>query len=113
MKQRYAYLLNIYQNRGVYNEEFGNSFYSGDQEVGDEVEVMEEQEDDDEEEVMDITKDEKEKEIVETNSETAKEELNGNVESGAELGVEADGDEEEVDDSLLDTPDSEPDEEDM
>lgn len=113
VKQRYAYLLNIYQNRGVYNEEFGNSFYSGDQEVGDEVEVMEEQEYDDEEEVMDITKDEEEKEIVETNSETAKEELNGNVESGAELGVEADGDEEEVDDSLLDTPDSEPDEEDM
>merc|ERR1712156_807354 len=60
VKQRYAYVLNVYQNRGVYNEEFGDSLYSGDQEVGDEVEIVEEQdsEEDEEEEVMDITKDE-------------------------------------------------------
>jgi len=118
VKQRYAYLLNVYQNRGVYNEEFGSSFYSGDQEVGEEVEVMEEQDDDneEEEEVMDITKDEDEKEDVEMIKES-KEQSNGNAENGTELGVEADeeagNNDEEVDDALLDTPDSEPGEEDM
>ena len=39
MKQRYAYLLNVYQNRGGYDGEFGSGFYSGDQEVGGEVEL--------------------------------------------------------------------------
>ena len=118
VKQRYAYLLNVYQNRGVYNEEFGSCFYSGDQEIGEEIEVMEEQDDGDseEEEVMDITKDEEEKEDAEVNLEDvkeAKEESNGNAENGAELGEEAEEDDDEVDDALLDTPDSEPGEEDM
>ena len=65
---------------------------------------------------MDITKDEDEKEDVEMIKES-KEQSNGNAENGTELGVEADeeaGDNyEEVDDALLDTPDSEPGEEDM
>jgi len=119
VKQRYAYLLNIYQNRGVYDEEFGSSFYSGDQDDEEEVEVMEEQGDDGEEEdeeVMDITKDEDAKEDVKMNSENvkeAKEESNGNAENGVELGGECEDDDEEVDDALLDTPDSEPGEEDM
>ena len=118
VKQRYAYLLNVYQNRGVYNEEFGSCFYSGDQEIGEEIEVMEEQDDggSEEEEVMDITKDEEEKEDAEVNLEDvkeAKEESNGNAENGAELGEEAEEDDDEVDDALLDTPDSEPGEEDM
>merc|ERR1712037_931771 len=118
VKQRYAYLLNVYQNRGVYNQEFGSCFYSGDEEIGEEIEVMEEQDDggSEEEEVMDITKDEEEKEDAEVKSEDvkeAKEESNGNTENGAELGEEAEEDDDEVDDALLDTPDSEPGEEDM
>jgi len=118
VKLRYAYLLNIYQNRGVYNEEFGNSFYSGDQEIGEEVEIMEDDYDDEgEEEVMDITKDEDEKDGAEMNSDDVKGEPNSKAEIGAEVGAEAeekpDDEEEEVDDSLLDTPDSEPGEADM
>ena len=119
VKERYAYLLNVYQNRGVYNEEFGNSFYTEDQEEGEEVEIMEEQDDEDaEEEVLDITKDEDgEKGSDAINSEDVveiEEELDGKTEDGAELAEEeADDDEEEVDDALLDTPDSEPGEEDM
>ena len=119
VKERYAYLLNVYQNRGVYNEEFGNSFYTEDQEEGEEVEIMEEQDDEDaEEEVLDITKDEDgEKGSDAINSEDVveiEEELDGKTEDGAELAEEeADDEEEEVDDALLDTPDSEPGEEDM
>merc|ERR1711994_423712 len=69
VKQRYAYVLNVYQNRGFYSEEFGDSLYSGDQEVGDEAEIVEEEdsEDDEKEEVMDITKDDED----ETSSEHA------------------------------------------
>merc|ERR1711994_318055 len=49
VKQRYAYVLNVYQNRGVYSEEFGDSLYSGDQEVGDEVEIVEQDSEEDRE----------------------------------------------------------------
>jgi len=124
VKQRYAYVLNVYQNRGVYSEEFGDSLYSGDQEVGDEVEIVEEQdsEDDEEEEVMDITKDE-ENETSTEHANGASEDANGaseetNGKGGEEEELAEDVEEEilndeEVDDALLDTPDSEPGEEDM
>ena len=78
-----------------------------------------EQDDEDaEEEVLDITKDEDaEKGSDAINSEDVveiEEELDGKTEDGAELAEEeADDEEEEVDDALLDTPDSEPGEEDM
>jgi len=124
VKQRYAYVLNVYQNRGVYNDEFGDSLYSGDQEVGDEVEIVEEQdsEDDEEEEVMDITKDQ-ENEMSNEHANGASEDANGasketNGKAGEEEELAEDVEEEilndeEVDDALLDTPDSEPGEEDM
>merc|ERR1712156_896556 len=123
VKQRYAYILNVYQNRGVYNEEFGDSLYSGDQEVGDEVEIVkQDSEEDEEEEVMDITKDEENEmsnEHANGASEAANgasEETNGKAENKDELAKDVEEEilnDEEVDDALLDTPDSEPGEEDM
>jgi len=124
VKQRYAYVLNVYQNRGVYNEEFGDSLYSGDQEVGDEVEIVEEEdsEEDEEEEVMDITKDEENETSTEhangasEDANGASEETNGKGGEEEELAEDVEEeilDNEEVDDALLDTPDSEPGEEDM
>merc|ERR1719430_1334679 len=91
VKQRYAYVLNVYQNRGVYSEEFGDSLYSGDQEVGDEVEIVEEQdsEDDEEEEVMDITKDD-ENETSREHANGASEETNGKAGEEEELAEDID-----------------------
>merc|ERR1712071_72364 len=58
VKERYAYLLNVYQHRGVFNEEFGLSLG---QEDSKEEEMFE---DDDDEEIMEISPEEGEKENV-------------------------------------------------
>jgi len=105
VKQRYAYLLNVYQNRGVYSEEFGESFYTGD--VDEEVEAIDE-------EVIEVTKDNEEgveKIEVDSNEETGQKETQQDSteetekkETPKDEGEEKQLDEKEVDALLALTP---------
>jgi len=105
VRQRYAYLLNVYQNRGVYSEEFGESFYTGD--VDEEVEAIDE-------EVIEVTKDNEEaveKIEVDTTEETEQKEMpkdsteeTEQKETPKDEGEEKQMDEKEVDALLTLTP---------
>jgi len=108
VKKRFGYLLNVYMNRGVAVEEFGNSLYSVD--VDDEENWEQEMEEEEDDEVMEIENNDSETEDVkedESETEDVKEDesetANGDNENGvteSEIVQKKDEDNDDEDDEI-------------